>query len=85
MKLHTKRWFRNRIGETIYRKPINPNCCEICAGTDVYIVRPIEGDLFFHADYLYNCQFGGIEYYGTKKELKKEMEAATGSRMAAPG
>lgn len=77
MKFHTKRWFRNRIGKTIYRKPINPNCCDMCRGTEVELVKVGDADPFFYADYVYDCQFPGgetekgIEYFDSRKEMER--------------
>ena len=57
MKYHTLKWFQNRRGKFIYRKPIKTTkgkrCCDMCEDTKVKVggIRPID-----HAQYLFDCQ-----------------------------
>jgi len=54
---HTKKWFLNRIGKTIYRKPLSCSC-KGCQKTDVQITNKQ------HAIYIYDCHNEmGIKYY----------------------
>lgn len=65
MKKHSKKWFRNRIGKTIYRKSLKCPCSS-CQKTEVIIKDMAEFDLRkeFHADYIYDCQnVYEIEYF----------------------
>ena len=63
---HTKQWFYNRIGKTIYRKPFSGKCkCQICQGDNVFIHDGSKhGNKYLHADYLFLCSNEmGIDYY----------------------
>ena len=55
---HTKQWFYNRIGKTIYRKPLKGKCkCQMCQSDNVFIHDGSEhGNKYLHADYLFLCQ-----------------------------
>ena len=67
MKYHTLRWFQNRRGKTIYRRPIKTTkgkvCCDMCEGTEVRIC-PRKRNFPDHAQYLYDSQNElKIEYF----------------------
>jgi len=69
MTYHTKKWFRNRVGKKIYRRPLtqskNDCQCAMCQSDNVIIHNGNEhGNKYFHADYLFLCQNEmGIEYF----------------------
>ena len=66
---HTNQWFRNRIGKTIYRKPLEGKCkCVICKSTKIIIHNGSKhGNKYIHANYLFLVQNEmGIEYYDKK-------------------
>jgi len=68
MKKHTKKWFRNRIGKTIYRNKLRCSC-KTCQKTAIVIKDMTEHNLRkeFHADYIYDCQnVYEIEYSDTE-------------------
>lgn len=76
MKQHTRQWFRNRIGQTIYRKPLTANdedgChCAMCQSDNVFIHDGSNhGNKYLHADYLFLCQNEmGIKYYDKRNML----------------
>ena len=57
--LHTLKWFQNRRGKFIYRKPIKTTkgkrCCDRCEDTKVKVFSPQKG-MPDHAQYLLDCQ-----------------------------
>lgn len=57
MKKHSKQWFRNRIGKTIYRGKLKCSCGS-CQKTSLIIQDMSKHGLRkeFHADYIYDCQ-----------------------------
>ena len=64
---HTLKWFQNRRGEVIYRKPIKTTkgkrCCDMCEKTGVKVYPPQKGKLD-HAQYLFDFSRElGIEYF----------------------
>ena len=68
IKQHTRQWFRNRIGKTIYRKSLEGCNCDMCKSTEIIIHNGSEhGNKHLHADYLFLCQNEmGINYQDKK-------------------
>ena len=65
--MHTLKWFRNRRGKTIYRRPIKTEkggkCCDRCEQIEVK-VSPPKKDMPDHAQYLFDCERElGIKYF----------------------
>lgn len=65
---HTRRWFVNRIGKRIYRKPLSCSCSGCQKGyVDIWDGRKDgkqEHHKEFHADYIFLCHNEmGIKYY----------------------
>ena len=71
--MHTLRWFKNRIGKTIYRKPIKTTkgkvCCDMCEQTKVRVSPPKRG-IPDHAQYIFDCSRELNIFYYDKKEAK---------------
>ena len=64
---HTLKWFQNRIGKVIHRKPIKTTkgkrCCDVCEKTEVFVYPP-KKNYPDHAQYLFDCSRElGIEYF----------------------
>jgi len=65
MKGHSKQWFIDRIGKTIYRKPIDSCSCEHCQKTNFIILDEQ------HAMYVkLNQDELGIDYFDKPLEGK---------------
>ena len=79
MTRHTLKFFINRIGKRIYRKPIDSCGCACCQSTYVDIWDGIARSpkqtkcrRDFHARYLKTCQDElGIEYFDKPLKAKK--------------
>ena len=72
MKYHALKWFQNRRGKKIYRKPIRiktrsgwRKCCDMCEKTEILV----DGKGFKdYAEYLFTCQNElKIEYFDHKQ------------------
>ena len=75
---HTLKWFQNRRGKTIYRKPIKTikgkKCCDMCSKKQVEIFRPQKG-VPDHAQYLFECQNElEIQYFDKPVGREKHIE-----------
>jgi len=76
MKYHTLKWFINRIGKRIYRRPQSCSCKE-CQSNYVDITDMSKHGCRkkFHAQYIYDCQNClQIEYFNSEKELNQAIE-----------
>lgn len=66
--VHTRQWFRNRIGKTIYREKLRCPCA-VCQNMAVHIHdytgdKTVRGNKYFHADYVFDAQHDlRIEYF----------------------
>jgi len=73
IKHHNLKWFTNRIGKRIYRRPLSCKCKE-CQRNYVDIADMTKHGTRreFHAQYIYDSQNClRIEYFNSEKELNE--------------